>query len=959
MKKILIVLGSLLISFCSDAQYWQQTVNYVIDVTLNDKEKTIDAFERITYVNNSPDTLHYIWFHLWPNAYKNDKTAFSGQLLGNSNTRFYFSSKEEKGYINRLDFKVDGAAAKTEDHPNHIDIIKVVLPRPLPPHAQAVITTPFHEKLPFNFSRGGYDGNSFQLTQWYPKPAVYDQQGWHPIPYLDQGEFYSEFGTFDVRITVPKDYIVAATGELQTPEELAWLKGKSGYPKEDKLKYKAPRRGITQPRITRRVLVPQAPVRTPSTAKTKTVIPPAGFKTIQYIQSNVHDFAWFADKNFIINADTCQLPSGRIIDVFTYYTPSNTGLWRKSLQFTKDAIRFYASEVGDYPYNIVSVVQGPQSYSGGMEYPTITVISPMKNEREFDLMIAHELGHNWFYGVLATNERVYPWMDEGMNTFYENKYDVQKYGAQPQMQQLALVAKEKRKTDQPINTPAEKLSDVNYFLVAYTKTADWLQLIESKIGRDRFRKMMQAYYKQWAFKHPQPQDFKSIAQTELKEETDKIFALLDVNGALPNEEYKGFKIASPLKPSSIKEYLTHPTKDLLLFSPAFGYNTYDGFMAGALITNYKLPPNKFQFFIAGLYGTNSNRFNGIGKINFNFYPKKVFRLGQIFVNGSSFSMNEFKDSADRKIYMAFEKIVPGFKLKFKEKDPRSSLRKYIQWKSFFINEQGLRIKPDTLVNGIDTALVLRYNKVKQSSTIHQLQFVIENTRELYPYNVKLQIESGVDFLRPTLDLNYFFNYPKEGGLSFRFFAGKFIYVGEKTISKQFATERYHLNMTGPNGYEDYKYSNYFIGRNKFEGLASQQIMMHDGGFKVRTDLLASKVAKTDDWLIALNLNTSLPENINPLSVLPFKTPLHVFADIGTYAEAWKRNAEGDRFLFDAGLHVPIAKGVVNVYIPILYSKVYGDYFKSTIPENRFLKTISFTINFTNSLFNQLNHEAEF
>ncbi len=144
--------------------------------------KTLDGYEKLIYSNNSPDTLRFIWFHLWPNAYKNDRTAFSDQLLENGNTNFYFATKEQRGYINRLDFKADGATAKTEDHPQHIDIIKVVLPAPLPPNAKTTITTSFHVKLPFNFSRGGYDGESFQVTQWYPKPAVYDKNGWHEMP---------------------------------------------------------------------------------------------------------------------------------------------------------------------------------------------------------------------------------------------------------------------------------------------------------------------------------------------------------------------------------------------------------------------------------------------------------------------------------------------------------------------------------------------------------------------------------------------------------------------------------------------------------------------------------------------------------------------------------------------------------------------------------------------------------
>jgi len=189
----------------SKAQYWQQKVDYTIEVSLNDQAKTLQGFEKLTYYNNSPDTLTYIWFHIWPNAYKTDLTAFSNQHLQNGNTEFYFADKEQRGYINQLDFKVNGISSKIEDHPEHIDIIKLVLPSPLLPGQQAVITTPFHVKLPYNYSRGGYDKQTFQVTQWYPKPAVYDLNGWHPMPYLDQGEFYSEFGNFNVRITVPQE----------------------------------------------------------------------------------------------------------------------------------------------------------------------------------------------------------------------------------------------------------------------------------------------------------------------------------------------------------------------------------------------------------------------------------------------------------------------------------------------------------------------------------------------------------------------------------------------------------------------------------------------------------------------------------------------------------------------------------------------------------------------------------
>jgi hypothetical protein len=927
------------LQFMAFSQYWQQKVDYTIDVTLNDKEKTLDAFEKIVYTNNSPDTLSFIWFHLWPNAYKNDRTAFSDQELQLGNTDFYFSGQEQKGYINRLDFKVDGTTAKTEDHPQHIDIIKLVLPKPLLPGQQVTITTPFHEKLPFNFSRDGYDGESFQITQWYPKPAVYDKNGWHPMPYLDQGEFYSEFGSFDVRITLPENYVVAATGQLQDEEEKQWLLQRKDFewqPTKEKQNLKGG---------TVKTIVQKFP---PSSDKTK---------TIQFKQDSVHDFAWFADKRFIVNTDSCQLASGRIVQVQSFYTPQQEKVWKNSVSFAKDALRFYSGEVGEYPYSTASVVQGPQSFGGGMEYPTVTIISPINASKDLDDVIAHELGHNWFYGILATDEREHPWMDEGINTFYEYKYMEAKYGRM-KTNRLLFQTIAVRKKDQPIETSSSQFTEINYFASAYHKTADWLRLLESKLGADVFKGKMQQYFSQWKFRHPQPQDFKAVFQSSPVSEAGSFFSLLDEKGILPGNELKGFKLASPLLRGSFKDYLNHPTKNLLLVSPALGVNKYDKLMIGGLISNYKLPPNRFQFLAIPMYGTGSKNFTGLGKLNYTIMSNGAIRKTDVFLNASTFSMDNFTDTAGRKLNMQFKKLVPGVRFTFNEKDPQSTINKFIQWKTFFINEQFLRVIPDTNISGMDTTFFLRYLLPRSSRYLNQLQFVYENYRGLYPFDVKLQLEQAKDFLRPTVTANYFFNY-KEGGLNVRLFAGKFIYINGKSLRKQFANDRYFLNMTGPNGYEDYTYSDYFIGRNEFEGAASQQIVIRDGAFKVRTNLLASKVGKTDNWLTAANFTASIPEKFNPLSVLPIQIPLKVFVDIGTYAEAWDRNADVDRFLFDAGLQIPLIDGAVNIYIPILYNKVFGDYFKSTIPKNRFLKTISFSIDFYTNGIKEANRITEF
>jgi hypothetical protein len=941
---LLFFLTNILLLSAKAQVYWQQHVAYTIDVSLNDKEKTLDGFEQIVYTNNSPDTLRFIWFHLWPNAYKNDKTAFSEQQLRNGDTRFYFSDKEQRGYINRLDFKVAGITAQTEDHPEHIDIIKVVLPQPLPPKQKITITTPFHVKLPYNFSRGGYNGQSFQLTQWYPKPAVYDRKGWHPMPYLDQGEFYSEFGSYDVRITVPKTFVVAATGVLQTEEEKAWLKNRENY------------------------TLPAAHKQSRTTQKTRSIktktqppVPPAAkeTKTLHYKQENIHDFALFANSDFIAKSDTLQLTSGRIITVSSFYTPSQKDLWSQSVRYAKEALRFYSAALGEYPYDVATVVQGPESMDGGMEYPTITVIAPPESAESLDGVIAHELGHNWFYGVLATNERQHPWLDEGLNTYYENRYMTEKWGSQSRAAEVLFQRKAFNKTDQPIATPSEEFSSINYFLSAYHKTAEWLHTLEQQMGREAFDAMMRRYYEEWKFKHPQPEDFKAMVTDALGASAEGTLAQLDKKGLLPGNGLKGTAVLHPFKKGAINQYLKAPTKNVFVLSPAIGYNVYDQLMLGGLFTNYGSPGARLNFLAVPLYATGSKTFTGVGKINLSFPSNGTVRKTDIFLNAASFHMDEFNATESETFRMRFVKLVPGFRLTFKEKIPASTVTKYLQWKTFLLGEQNLRITVDSILSPTDTVIQYNYTTLKTNRYLNQFQAMLRNDRALYPYDATFQVEQAQDFIRTTFTGNYFFNYAKGGGLAVRVFAGKFSYLGTKTVSRQFATDRYHLNLTGPKGYEDYTYSDYFIGRNRFDGLPSQQVMIRDGGFKVRTDLLAQKIGKTDNWLTAINLVTTIPDKVNPLSLLPVKIPLRVFADVGTYAEAWNRTENADRFLFDAGLQLSFLQETVNVYIPILYSRVYRDYFKSTLTDNRFLKTISFSVNLYNNRLRKINRELEF
>ena len=496
----------------SQRPYWQQLVNYKIDVKLDARAHMLEASMQMHYFNNSPDTLNFLWIHCWPNAY-NNKSALAKQL-----GKGIVSGKQRQGYINQFDFTANGKNLTTAAHPEHVDILKLELDQPLLPGDSLLIITPFTVKLPVYYSRSGHFANQYMITQWYPKPAVYDHKGWHPMPYLERGEFYSEFGSFDVTIQVPGSYVVAATGVLQTPDEAALYKriGKENIERKD---IKNPYRPTNKDQ----------------------------YKTLHFHADSVHDFAWFADRDFIIRYDTLRIGTS-VIDVFSYAKKNGNDHWDQSIDYLKDAARKYSDWIGKYPYPVIAAVEGPVNLrTAGMEYPMITLITtPNASAKELDAVIAHEVGHNWFYGILASNERLHPWMDEGMNSYFQFRYEAEKYRWNSRLPQFSeklitssaddfmfkiLYEMNKKSLKYPIESPASSFSDMNsYSTTTYLKAAVWLGLVEASMGKSAFSKAIREYYNQWKFRHPYPEDFRQSIEASIKKSAQELFGLLEKKG---------------------------------------------------------------------------------------------------------------------------------------------------------------------------------------------------------------------------------------------------------------------------------------------------------------------------------------------------------------------------------------------------------------------------------------------
>lgn len=882
MKKLLLAL--VLIGFIHTARtqhpYWQQQVSYQLQAHLNDTAHTLDGSARIQYTNNAPDTLHFLWMHLWANAFKNDRTAYSDQLLENGDTRFYFSDAAQKGYINQLDFRINDEHIPVEDHPEHQDIVKLLLPKPLAPGQSILITTPFHVQLPFNFGEGGHTGQSYEITQWFPQPAVYDAAGWHIMPFLSQGRGYTQVASFDVTLSLPSNYVVVAPGLLNEGEK-NWLQQRSDFdftPSTQRIRTKQGRY-----KTVRRLQ--------PASAKE--------YKTIRFLLKEGFGFSWIADKRLRVVRDTVALSSG-IVDLRYYYLPaSNT----EGVDDVKKVIQYYDSTIIHYPFQDIAVVQ---LYRNNTHPGFIQV----KHKKQIPDM----LSRMWFEQSMPGNARQYPWMSNGPAWYYYSGYQQNRTGRKANtIGKIALATAIATRNDQPIDLPATEYTATNYELSTRIKAAEWLQLLRSRSGEPSFTEIMKVYSNQWRFRNAYPAALQQISDS-IKRSADAPFDLLSATGPLSPSFKKRIGLAFLGKVDTAGKY------HYISIAPALGYNRYDNLMLGAIVHNYQLPPSRLKFVLAPLFGVGSNKINGIGRVSYTGYLQHFLRSWEAGTDFATFTYNHLTNLEGNTTRLGFTKLAPWLQLNLNPKNPRSTYESFFRLKYFFITEDNFSFKFDS------TTQRMEVGAIASSRSFGQLKFVSANHRALYPYRLEFQFEGASHFGRLALTGNYFLNYSKGGGLDIRAFAGKFFYFG----SRDYAASRYYLNMTGPNGQEDYAYANYFPGRSAFQGWMSQQVMMRDGGFKVRTDLLGNKIGRTDSWLAALNVNSTL----HP------KLPVKIFADLGTYGEAWAKESDQPRLLFDAGLQLSLLKNTINVYVPLLYSNVYRDYFRLY---TNFWQRLSFSI----------------
>jgi len=932
--------------------YFQQEVNYTIHVTLNDKHHELNAFESIEYINHSPDTLSFVYFHLWPNGYSSNNTGLARQLFELKGKEKLFNDPELKGYIDSLDFKVNNLSVKWTLLPRQPDICKIIFNQLVKPGDTINITTPFHVKIPKGVtSRLGHIGESYQISQWYPKPAVYDRSGWHQMPYLDQGEFYSEFGGFDVSITLPANYIVGATGNLQNEQERNMLNALAAD---------------TTWKSTLDTVGNPFP---PSSEQTK---------TLRYTESRIHDFAWFADKRFHVLKGNVVLPdSGRIITTWAMFTNRQAKLWKDVIPYMDNAIRHFSIWNGDYPYNSCTAVQSALNAGVGMEYPGITVIGLIEDAYALDRVVTHEIGHNWFYSALGSDERRYPFMDEGITSAYEERYMAKRYPGkkmwevysknkklakflhiedlpEKRIRELEWLVPARLNLEQPINLPAPDFSTSNYDLMLYKKAATGFNYLRAYLGDSLFDVTMHDYYRQWKYKHPQPNDLRAIFESHTSKDLSWFFndyiittkrldyaviriedqkLLVKNNGELVSpivisgmigdsicfekwvDGFTGWKWVELPEGTytEIKIDPAHITPELFRLNNNIrtsGIFPKSDPIGAQLLVFGDDPDKRTVTYIPLVNWTKENGFMvGAALNNSSFIPKPFEYFFTPFYTFHTPGLAGFGrisyhitpyDMVIRMITFHLEgtqfgapgnqnyhKIKAGFELDFRTNGANNPLLQ----KAF-----------GSYISATDLFRIELREKANMISFI-QLGYQWEKTGMINPFKVMTSFECNKSFQKISATFHYKYSYwGRDNGLDIRIFAGEM-------LKSNFRIPFYSLSVSGRSGRELYLYEGIYPNRfgvfpNTFW---SRQMTLSEGGLvsPVNDRLGYSKK------LVSFSLTSSLPEEAHWVAVKPFVNFLWNDHGVDTNHPS--------PFFYELGIKTGIWN-LFEIYVPLLVSE---------------------------------------
>lgn len=961
---LIIIFFNLSNNLSAQDEYFQQKTDFNIKADLNLVNKSLKGNIELKYYNNSLDNLKEIYFHLHANAFNNKSSLFAKGLLNEDETDLYFTKPSDMGGYEEISFISEKTNLKWIYTDSSKQIVKVSLKTPLKPEDAINILISYQLKIPEDVFGFGYKNNQFNMVYWYPKPAVYDNNGWHLNQLNVNNLNYSNFGDYNVSITVPKNYLVASSGILNTKSEIATIE-----------------EIITQNKT--------------DGSNEKPFNDSLGIKQIEFQAKNINDFVWFANPNFkITKTNTNKYRNDNII-LYVYYNSKRLkkqdvdSIINKSMQLIQDN----SKKFGTYPNKQISLVLSDNISKNGF-YPMLITAKAKDYRRkysEFYQNLIYNINSSWINSIFSINGNEYPWMQLGIPEFYKKNYIENNYDPKDKIRRNYTTFKESSDAFakyiylKPANLRASGY-DFYKELIMFSKykTAFSLEYLENYLGAELFNKIMYAFTSNWKFHHPTSDDFKNHFESFTKKDLNWFFdgllgdpnpfkyniksVIQTANEYIVDIENKGkykipfklgylFEATSPkylqvegflgtkeiiLEESLIDRIKIDPfdlyykdkklktkvktskklknNKNLSFFKkkrrshfmiPSLGFNANDGFLLGLLVSSFNT--KNLDYYIAPMYGFRSKTIVGIGNYSRNFILNKKIKRIKVGVNTRSFHRLKRDDFKLR--YIRFSPYINFYF----GKGNSCGLSDQIHYRFSYIKDETYT------VNGIES-----YNRF-----INKLDYNKSGGNVITPFKLTIGLEhqyynyyKSRNYLKIYTDLNTGYMYKKDRFISLRLYGATYIF---NTNTKSTDTYPGTLSLIG-NAENDYDYEDYFFDRSAQEGFWSQQISMNTGGFKTAVGR-SNSVGQSNKYVVAANIRVDLPIKI---FIKPF-IDIGIYGDLPTVSDGYS-----NKLIYSGGILAEIIKDHLEIYLPILNSKEIEDIYHE---KGNFFNRMSFMVKF--------------
>jgi hypothetical protein len=978
---------------------FRQQVDYTINVNLDDKQHSISGNATVTYYNNSVDTLRELYVHFWANAFNDKSSSMAREAYDKVVPPILTCKESETAGYKYYYFISNGDTLQYTEYQGNSDVVKVHLNQPILPGTITTLDIPFKLILPqYLVGIQLMPKNGFRIANWYPKIVVYDQDGWHPMPNYLNGTIYGDYGDYNVNITLPRNYTVAATGELTTVSEIQRL---------DSMPYNL------MYKQRKEKLIPSA----------------SEMKTLNFVAYNVNDFFWYPDKAFQVVRKTI-VKDGKSVKLFIYLLPGVRLQGDEVVAFIEESFDQIGQFLYKYPYPQFTLISDTEISLDSRGFPMVSLISESGTLDDWRRSIVKGICDNYFNSILGINHKQFPWFAEGLSAYYLNRFYTIKDNKN-----------RKSKTDyvpplsadlfydlvhnyqQPIalpavNNPFQRYSPGEHF-------AAELAMLEGQMGTDTFLTKMYRFLGKRKYQHLKPQDFETefnvrhkmdwlfkdqlytkhtidyaLDQVSVRGDSlklcisnrsnvsspvlieqirkDSVFAKQWIDGfigkkeiSIPNLQSDKVFINSyigsldmnyrnnkrlingrkynPIKSKIFSSYNLQRDR-ALYFLPYIGYNIYNKFQVGIAFHNLDKYTGRFSYILAPAIGFKSGRLIGNGTIQY-FLPI-ADSLDTHLVMGIHAKSYDYYSSEKYNYTNRYMKINPYVDFVLPQSDTRQITN------TFSLSSNFIRFFDHSLTFDTSGLVILGLNNETNNRIVSEIGFEHEKRTALSYFKVKSRIQhfnftyfnnQKRDRIRWLNELLYEAKYDCQHSISLRLFAGTMLYNSHATDDDA-AFTNYQPGVLSlfNNGVIDNMttFDGNFFGRSEQSGLSSAQIINDEtnGGFKgAFSSSLTSGIS--NHYIASANIKVDLPVQF----------PILAYLDLG-YGDIAIAGPKSTRFLWEFGTMINF-KNVLEIYIPIVYHEELK-YLYSQTRSGKFLGRISFSIpmqNFNLRFFSVSKH----